>query len=303
MHISISSRRMLRLAVWIAILAVPALAQLPELGNVVYKVQSKYEHITVWDTFNGYRQLIFDARFDGTDAIQSEMNLSNPTLLTLPYSRHMIASLPAVANPKRILVVGLGGACIQRYLSRLLPDVAIETAELDPVMLDVAKRYFNLKEDAKQKVAIGDGRKFIENSKDKYDIIMLDAFSATSIPYMLATQEFLKAVKAHLSDGGVVCANLWYEEKDYPDMLKTYAATFAEFHVLRCPASTNAILLALPVKRDLTPDKWIDLAKAFEKAHPTGLDLPRLIDIGVETITRISSNAKVLLDADADKHK
>jgi hypothetical protein len=59
----------------------------------------------------------------------------------------------------------------------------------------------------------------------------------------------------------------------------------------------------LPVKRDMTPDKWIDLAKAFEKAHPTGLDLPRLIDIGIETVTRISSNAKVLLDADASKHK
>lgn len=43
--------------------------------RVVYEVRSQYQLITVQDTANGYRQLIFDGRFDGTDAIQSEMNL------------------------------------------------------------------------------------------------------------------------------------------------------------------------------------------------------------------------------------
>jgi spermidine synthase len=300
MHIPIISRRMIYLVALIVILAVSVSAQ---KGNIVYEVTSRYEHITVWDTPNGYRQLIFDAKLDGTDPIQSEMNLNNTTQLTLAYARYMITSLPVVAKPNRILVVGLGGACIQRYLHQLLPDLTIETAELDPVMLDIARRYFNFKEDARQKVSIGDGRKFIEKSKDKYDIIMLDAFSATSIPYLLATQEFLKSVKDHLAEGGVVCANLWYEEKDYPDMLKTYAANFPELHVLRCAGSTNAILLALPVKRDLTADKWIALAKSFEKAHTTGLDLHQLIDRGIEAVTHIPNSAKVLLDADADKHK
>jgi spermidine synthase len=300
MYISAVSRRVLYLVILIAIMAVPASAQ---MGTVIYEGKSQFENITIWDTFNNYRQLIFDAKLDGTDPIQSEMNLTDTTQLTLSYSRHMMTSLPVVPNLKRILVVGLGGACIQRYLYRLLPTVTIETAELDPAMLDLAKRFFYFKEDARQKVTIADGRKFIEKSKDKYDIIMLDAFSAVSIPYMLATQEFLQVVKAHLTEGGIVCANLWYEERDYPNMLKTYAATFPEFHVIRCAGSTNAILLALPVKRDLTADKWMDLAKAFEKAHPTGVDLPHLIDRGIEMVTRISTDAKVLLDADADKHK
>ena len=110
-------------------------------------------------------------------------------------------------------------------------------------------------------------------------------------------------MKEHLAEGGVVCANLWYEEKDYPDMLKTYAAVFPEWHVMRCPGSTNAIVLALPVKRDLTPDKWMALAKAFDQAHPSGLNLAQLIDRAIEPATRIPTDAKVLLDADAEKHK
>ena len=77
--------------------------------------------------------------FDGTDSIQSEMKLSAPTELTLSYSRHMITALPLLPNTKspHVLVVGLGGACIQRYLHKLLPDAVIESAELDPAIADV----------------------------------------------------------------------------------------------------------------------------------------------------------------------
>jgi spermidine synthase len=247
--------------------------------------------------------MIFDGKFDGSDAIQSEMNVGKPNELVLSYAKHMITVLPAVKEPKRILVIGLGGACLQRYLYALLPNATIETAELDPAVRDVANRFFGYKEDSRQKCYIGDGRKFIAESKDKYDIIMLDAFSATSIPYMLATQEFLKICKDHLAEGGLVAANLWYEEASYNDMLATYATVFAEQRVLKCPGSTNAILIAMPAKQDLTAANWMAKATEFEKTHATGLNLPKLIEVAYEKTTTIPSSATVLLDKDADKHK
>jgi len=264
--------------------------------QIVYEVQSKYQLITVRDTASGYRQLIFDGRFDGSDAIQSEMNLANHEELTLSYAKHIMAALPVAARTRRILIVGLGGASMQRYLHRLLPDAVIETAELDPDMLDVAAKYFFFKQDARQIVHLGDGRDFIENSKDKYDIIFLDAFGALSIPYRLATQEFLIAVKGHLADGGVACANLWDGEADYPDMLKTYSAVFAELHVVKCAYSGNTILLAIPGKPALSVAGWAEKAEAFEKAHPTGIDLPSLIRGGASDSFAIPENAKVLVD-------
>jgi spermidine synthase len=301
------SRRLFLIVVLASFLAVPALAQ---RNGAIYEVKSPFQTITVWDSPDGAsRQMLFDATWDGNDAIQSEMDKRNPNRLVLDYAQYMIASLPVVDKPKRILVVGLGvlvvglgGACIQRYVRNLLPDLIIETAELDPAVEDVAKRYFNLVEGDHQIVHIGDGRKFIEQSKDKYDIIMLDAFSATSIPYMLATQEFLKAVKEHLADGGIVCANLWSHQKDYADMLKTYDTLFAEMHVLPCPAPwTNHILVAMPAKQDLTVDKWKEKATAFDKGHPTGLKLTDFIGRHIAPATLISPGAKVLLDKDAPK--
>lgn len=266
--------------------------------QVVYEVQSQYQLITVLDSTNGFRQLIFNGRFDGSDAIQSEMNLANHDELTLSYSRHIMAALPLVEKPKRILIVGLGGACMQRYLYKLLPDATIETAELDPAIREVAATYFFFKEDERQIVHMGDGRKFIENSKDKYDIIFLDAFSAASIPYMLTTQEFLKAVKDHLAEGGVACANLWDQEADYLDMVKTYSTVFPEWHVVKCAYSGNSILLALPNQRGLTIQSWADKAEAFEKVRPTGLNLPQLIQRGAVEKMELPASVRVLLDKD-----
>lgn len=264
--------------------------------RIVYEIQSHFQWITVLDTVNGYRQLIFDGRFDGTDAIQSEMNLSAPEDLTLSYSRHIMTALPVPKNLKRILIVGLGGACMQRYLYKLLTEVTIETAELDPEIRKIAAEYFFFKEDCRQIVHLGDGRKFIEASKDKYDVIFLDAFGAASIPSPLTTQEFFKAVRDRLAEGGVACANLWDREADFHDIIKTYSTVFPELHLVKCASSGNSILLALPQKMDLTIQDWIDRAMAFEKLRPTGLDLPLLIGRGAAEKVYLSENAKVLLD-------
>ena len=188
---------------------------------------------------------------------------------------------------------------MQRYLRRLLPDATIETAEIDPEIRDVATRFFFFKEDDRQIVHVGDGRRFIENATAKFDLIFLDAFSATSIPYMLTTQEFLQAVRARLAPGGVVCANLWDEQADYPEILKTYSTVFPELHVVKCASSGNSILVALPEKAGLTVAAWVAKAESFEKARPTGLNLPQLIARGAAADTRIPAGAKVRFDRDA----
>jgi spermidine synthase len=146
-------------------------------------------------------------------------------------------------------------------------------------------------------VHIGDGRKFIEQSRDKYDVIILDAFSATSIPYALSTQEFLIAVKDRLTSGGLVCANLWNEVAEYNDMLKTYDSVFPEWLLLRCGDSGNVILLAFPARMNLTPERWTGIAASFNRSYRTGLDLAGMIRRGVVRRPRIAPRAKVLLDA------
>ena len=292
------SRRLLVLAVSLlpAVCALPPPRASAQDVELVYEARSRHQLITVLDTSNGHRQLIFDRRGDGSDAIQSEIDLAAPDRLILSYARHIMTALPLVGKPRRILVVGLGGACIQRFLHTLLPEVTIETAELDPEVRDVATKYFFLREDGRQIVRLDDGRAFIERSKSTYDLIFLDAFSATSIPYHLTTREFLEAVARRLAVGGVVSANLWDGSSDYWDIVKTYAAVFPGIHVVKSAASGNSILVAAHKKTGLTVQAWVDRAAAFERAHPTGLDLPELILRGASTAVDIPETARVLVD-------
>lgn len=292
------ARRWLTGAALCACLLSPAPASAQD-DRVVHEVQSQYQLITVLDTATGYRQLVFDGRFDGTDPIQSQMNLADPYELTLSYARHMITAVAVPDRPRRILIVGLGGACLQRYLRKLLPEATIETAEIDPAMRAIAVKYFFFKEDARQIVHVGDGRTFIERSKDRYDLILLDAFTATSIPYHLTTLEFLRAVAMRLGGGGVVGANLWDAEPNYWDLVKTYSAVFPGLHIVKCAGSANSILLAIPTKTDFTVQAWAGRAAAFERARPTGLDLPQLILTGAAQALSIPATARVLLDKDA----
>jgi spermidine synthase len=286
-----------KLLLALALCAILAPLARPQNYKVVYEFQSQYQRLTVLDTANGYRELIFDGKLDGSDPIQSEMKLSDHFELVQPYARHIMTVLPLVKNPKHILIIGLGGASMQRYLYHLLPDAKIETAELDPAVIKAAIEYFFFKEDARQIVHSGDGRKFIEDSKDKYDIIFLDAFSATSIPYPLSTQQFLKAVKDHLAHGGIACANLVEVLPEFRDVLKTYTAVFTELNLLKCPNSGgNVILTANPQKAGLTAKSWADKARAFEKKNPTGLDLPKTIESTMADALPDLSKAQVRFD-------
>jgi hypothetical protein len=71
--------------------------------------------------------------------------------------------------------------------------------------------------------------------------------------------------------------------------------------VVRCAGSTNAIVMALPEKRNLTLDSWKTVAKEFDAAHRSGLNLPILLDIGLQAKVDLPASAKVLLDKDEPK--
>jgi spermidine synthase len=275
-----------------------ALSSILSAQRLVYEVRSRYQLITVRDTPDGIRQLVFEERFPGTGALQSEMNLADHRELHVAYSRFAMAALPLAPTLRRLLIVGLGGASMQRYLHWLLPQATIETVELDPAVRDVATRFFYLREDQRQIVHVADGRRFLERSRDRYDIIFLDAFNANAIPFALTTEEFLRVVSRRLPDGGLVCANLWETSSEYGAMLATYAAVFPQVFVLHVPGTGNSIVVGLR-KAGLDVADWMTRARAFERAYPTGLDLPALIQRGTARRPEPFAGSRILRDADA----
>ena len=140
--------------------------------TVIYEKTSQHNAIVVTEDHNGLRTLLFERG----GSRQSVVKPGDPDHLELPYARVALVGLALCEEPRRILVVGLGGGTLPTFLRKHYPSAAIDVAEIDPDVVDVAKKLFGFREDERMRAHVGDGRRFIENvPQPYYDIIYLDA--------------------------------------------------------------------------------------------------------------------------------
>ena len=158
--------------------------------KVLYEEKSTYNTIIVTEDDSGLRTLWFEQG----GSRQSVVKVGDPDHMELPYTRVMPVGLAFVEKPRRVLIVGLGGGTIPTFLHPHFPRLTIDVVDIDPQVVEVASKYFGFRQETTLRVHVDDGRRFIENCRNPYDIIFLDAFSSDSIPYHLSTQEFLRSV-------------------------------------------------------------------------------------------------------------
>ena len=183
--------------------APPVRAGIPGTGGmrVLFEADSVYHHVVVAEDREA-RYLRFDRSF------QSGMLLGDPFESPFLYAAYAHLGLIFAPRAKRVLVVGLGGGSIPKRFWRDYPEMTVEVAELDPMVVDVAKRFFEVREDPRLRIVGQDGRLFLRRTGKTYDLIILDAYFAESIPFHMTTKEFYALVKARLAPGGVVVSNL-----------------------------------------------------------------------------------------------
>jgi spermidine synthase len=144
-------------------------------------------------------------RFDSS--FQSGMYLDDPYRTRFAYTDYLDLALAYRPGAERILFVGLGGGSAPKRIWRDFPKVSLQVVELDPEVVKTAYRWFALPRDARLGVDVDDGRRWLTRHDQRWDAIVLDAFYADSIPFHLATREFLELVSSRLEPGGVVVTN------------------------------------------------------------------------------------------------
>ncbi|MBT3199738.1 MAG: fused MFS/spermidine synthase [Phycisphaerales bacterium] len=263
--------------------------------KVLFQGKSEFNSsIKVVENAKGLRTLIFD----DNDVRQSTVKLGDPDRLELAYTRVMPVALAVVEKPKRILIVGLGGGSIPNFLHKHYPNTHIDVVDIDPVVVEVAKKYFGFREDKTLRVHVADGRAFIEKCKKPYDIIFLDAYGAEEIPYALATREFLLAVRKAVTAKGVVVTNMMCRSSNslYDSMISTYVNVFDEVHVVDVRNSGNVILLAMPYKPKLTKYILTRKANKLSRKQKFRFKLGNLVKYGCRQPDETEKSAPILLD-------
>ncbi|MDP2896666.1 MAG: fused MFS/spermidine synthase [bacterium] len=213
--------------------------------TVLYERQSRYHYIRVIESGN-VRTMTF--RRKGFDRNQSSMDMSDPLRPCLPYYPLMFSGYLFVPEPRRILVVGLGAGVLSRWSAHYFPEATVESIELDPDVVDVAKKFFGFEETERQRVFTRDARvqiKVFQAQPEKYDIIMLDAFRGGYVPFHLTTKEFFEECRNILSPEGAFVVNLKPGWVIYQYQRRTLASVFPEQYPFG-GASGDEVVVALP---------------------------------------------------------
>ena len=143
-----------------------------------------------------------------------------------------------------MLIVGLGGGAMVRFLTHHDPQVQIDAVEIDPAVVRLADQYFDVRSGGNVRVHTADAVAFMESTTDRYDLILMDAFlrpssdtDATGVPTGLKTLAFLGRLKQALAPGGVVAFNV-NEHASMADDIAAVTTAFGRAAVYRCPPST-----------------------------------------------------------------
>lgn len=261
------------LAIWWLGLLVASLPAQALAARILHTEPSAFSPIVVYEE-RGERCMTFGSlRAAGRQTCQ---DLANPRRMVFQYTRMVLSGLWLQPRPQRILIIGLGGGTLPTALAELVPDATIETVEIDPAVVRVARTFFGYRPSARQSVHITDGRAYVQAAlaqPTRYDLIILDAFDVTYIPRHLMTRGFLEEVKALLSPTGVLVANTFSSSQLYAQESATYAAVFGDFHQLQ---SSNRVVLARPAGLPSLAELR-EAAMAWQAAlAPYGVETPRL---------------------------
>ena len=260
-----------------------------------YDQESKYYRIIVEDYPDQGRRCLM---FSKTRGIQSSMILAAPTDLDFRYTRSMMAAMALHPAPKNVLLVGLGGASIPKFIQAHWPDVKLDIVEIDPDVVKVCQEWFEFKPAKSTRIITMDGRLYMKGTADTYDVILLDAYAGDRVPFHMTTKEFVGLVKARLKPGGVVATNIWEYSinRFYNAEVKTYQEVFPQTYACQPSGSGNVIIFGTLNDKAVAKNDWAKHAAEVAKAQALGFDLAAIVLTESSIITTLPVNEKALTD-------
>jgi spermidine synthase len=140
------------------------------------------------------------------------------------------------------LTIGGGGYTFPRYMEISYPKAQIDVVEIDPEVTSIVYKHLGLSADTRINTYNTDGRWFVMNCAEKYDLIFTDAYNDLSIPYHLTTKEFLVQLKSILNPDGLIMSNIidnFQVGAFLPSYIRTLREVFGEKNVYLLSVSPN----------------------------------------------------------------
>lgn len=117
----------------------------------------------------------------------------------------------SLRNPK-VLILGLGAGTAAKLVTDIWKNSKVIGIELDPAVIDLAKKYFKLNEIQNLKVIKADAIKWVyrkakDKSKTKFDLILVDMYIGSKPSAKTSSQSFFLSLEKLISNKGVILFN------------------------------------------------------------------------------------------------
>lgn len=199
---------------------------------------------------------------------------SRPRFLPMEYTRMMTVALAYAATPAKVLEIGLGGGRTAVYLTDFVPTLSVTAVELDPEVVAMAAKHFDVRSRPRLNVVTSDGRIFLTQTRERFDIIIVDAYRGTFVPFHLTTQQCFILAKRRLNPGGVVVQNIAPNVLLTESMVATLQSVFENVDTFDIAGSVIAMAYDGPAKSSAAlAARATALQNQYRFTHP----LPQLV--------------------------
>jgi spermidine synthase len=211
------------------------------------------------------------------DSVQTVMRLDDPDALVSAYTRKMMAFLLFNPNPKKIVMVGLGGGSLAKFCYRNLPKTRISVVEIDDRVIALREEFHIPSDDHRFRIVCDDGARYISHSSQPIDIIMVDAFDPIGLAPTLADTDFYERASQRLASNGMLVMNFSGEPERYiTHMKRIRAAIDGSALVVPVIAEDNLVLFAFKKRIPLpTTAKYESRAQRLQSRF--ALEFPRYL--------------------------
>lgn len=215
----------------------------------------------------------------GSDTIQSSMRIARPCDLELSYTRSMMGFLLFNERPERVLMIGLGGGSLAKFIYHYLPWASTRVVEINPRVVAIARQYFHVPpDDARFAVIVGDGAEYTARDGDSVDLLVVDGYDAESHVEALSSKAFYEACRRRLAARGILVVNLWGGDREFNDTLQRIEAAFPD-GTLCLPAGKPGNIIVFAFRDRPDSPRWDALEqRALSLQQRYRLEFPRFVD-------------------------
>lgn len=239
------------LAVVLLLVFLPASQPQHPGGQLLYATDTPYYHLEVLN-YSGNLILLTDLSYQTVYSSSSSSEIEN--FLYSNYSAYQPLVYMRDGGAQNVLQLGLGGGEMVRELYEN-SNASIDVVEIDPVVIQVAEKYFGINFTGRVRVYNQDARFFLRNSTNTYNAIVVDTYGGSiSMPYQLTSVEAVEEMKQRLASNGSVFINVispvgGNRSCAFRSTYRTYGAVFRNLYVFPLVpqdlnATQNIVLIA-----------------------------------------------------------